>query len=53
MNDGKAPKKSIFSFILPYILMAATVGVFIWLIVSSMVGKGETWAYSDLDNYLG
>lgn len=53
MNDGKAPKKSIFSFILPYILMAATVGVFIWLIVSSMVGKGETWAYSDLDKYLG
>ena len=53
MNDGKAPKKSIFSFILPYILMAATVGVFIWLIVSSMVGKGETWAYSDLDSYLG
>ncbi len=53
MNDGKAPKKSLFSFILPYLLMAVTVGLFIWLIVSSMVGKGETWAISDLDNYLG
>lgn len=33
--------------------MAATVGVFIWLIVSSTVGKGEAWAYSDLDRNLG
>lgn len=53
MNDGKAPKKSVFSFILPYLLMAVTVGLFIWLIVSSMVGKGETWAISEIDNYLG
>lgn len=53
MNDGKAPKKSVFSFILPYLLMAVTVGLFIWLIVSSMVGKGETWIFSEIDNYLG
>ena len=54
MNDGPAPqKRSAFSVILPYILMIATVGLFIWLIVSSSVGKPVEWARSQIDDNVG
>ena len=54
MNDGPAPKRrSIFSVFVPYILMALTVGLFIWLIVSQTVGKPVTWTRDQLDDYLG
>ena len=54
MNDGPAPKRrSIFSVFVPYILMALTVGLFIWLIVSQTVGKPVTWTRDELDDYLG
>ena len=54
MNDGPAPKKrSIFSVILPYILMAATIGIFIWLIVDNMTGRPVEWARDSLDDRLG
>lgn len=54
MNDGPAPqKRSAFSVILPYILMIATVGLFIWLIVSSSVGKPVEWARDQIDENVG
>ena len=54
MNDGNAPRKrSVFSYILPYLLMAATIGVFVWLIVSQFSGGGETWSVSDIDRNIG
>jgi len=64
MNDGKAPKRSIISYILPYIMMAATIGLFVWLIMSNFINTSETWyaTYSqttqkdrdfDLDSNLG
>lgn len=53
MNEGKTPRKSIFAYILPYLLMAATIGVFVWLIVSQMMPRSETWAESYVDNNVG
>lgn len=54
MNDGNAPRKrSVLSYILPYVLMAATIGVFVWMIVSQFTGSGETWAESDIDSNIG
>ena len=53
MNDGKPPRKSIFGFILPYILTAVAIGLFVWLIVSRFVGGTETWTESQIDAYLG
>ncbi len=54
MNDGNAPRKrSVFSYILPYVLMAATIGMFVWLIVSQFSSSGETWSESDIDANIG
>ena len=53
MNDGNAPRKrSIFSYLLPYVLIAATIGVFVYLIVSRLSSQTETWAESDIDTNL-
>ena len=54
MNDGNAPRKrSIFSYLLPYLLIAATIGVFVYLIVSRLSSGTETWAESDIDSNVG
>ncbi len=54
MNDGNAPRKrSIFSYLLPYVLIAATIGVFVYLIVSRLSSGSETWAESDIDSNVG
>jgi len=53
MNDGQQPKRNIFSYILPYLLMAITVVLFVWLIVSQMNTGAVTWKEGDLDAYLG
>ncbi len=54
MNDGNAPRKrSIFSYLLPYVLIAATIGVFVYLIVSRLSSGNEVWAESDIDTYVG
>ena len=53
MNDVNAPRKrSIFSYLLPYVLIAATIGVFVYLIVSRLSSQTETWAESDIDTNL-
>ena len=52
MNDGEKPKRSILSYILPYLMMAVTVGLFIWLLVSQM-NTGAVWKESNLDAYFG
>ena len=49
MNDGKAPRRSIFSMILPYILMAAAAGLFIWLIFSNLFNRTNSIDESLLD----
>ena len=41
MNDGKAPKRSKLSYILPYILMAGTIGLFVWLIFSNFFSSSD------------
>ncbi len=57
MNEAK-PRKSIFGYILPYLLMAVAIFAFVWLIIS-MQGKPEVWylsgnpaAGNDLDTNL-
>ena len=52
MNDGEKPKRSLLSYILPYLMMAATIGLFIYMIVSQM-NAGVVWKESNLDAYLG
>ena len=52
MNDGEKPRRSLFSAILPYIMVAMTIGLFIWIIVTQM-GVGSTWKASNLDAYFG
>ena len=52
MNDGQKPRRSIIGIILPYVLMFATVGLFVWLIVSQLNGAA-TWSESMLDSYFG
>jgi hypothetical protein len=44
MNDGQQPKRNIFTYILPYILMAVTVGLFVWLILSQTMGTTNVGA---------
>ena len=51
MNDGNK-KRSIFSYILPYLLIGLTVGMFVWLMVRNLWNQTDTWAESQLDTYL-
>jgi cell division protease FtsH len=53
MNDGQQPKRNVFTYILPYILMAITVALFVWLIVSQTMGTTNVWSESNLDTYIG
>ena len=48
MNDGNK-KRSIFSYILPYLLIGLTVGMFVWLMVRNLWNQTDTWAESQLD----
>ena len=52
MNDGKQPKRGILGYILPYIVMALAVGLFIWLIASNL-NRATDWHASELDGYFG
>ena len=53
MNDGQTPRRSPFGRILPYLLMAVTIGLFLWLILSQMTNRTETWYVSNLDTAFG
>ena len=54
MNDGNAPRRrSVFSYILPYLLIAATIGVFVYLIARNFTSSSETWAVSAIDDNVG
>lgn len=53
MNDGKAPKRSIFGFILPYIFIALLVFGMVWLIARNFMSDGVTWTAGELDSKLG
>lgn len=49
MNDGKPPRRSLFSYILPYILIAGAAGLFIWLMFSNLFNGNDTIAESKVD----
>ncbi|MDY6093817.1 MAG: ATP-dependent zinc metalloprotease FtsH [Candidatus Enteromonas sp.] len=51
MNDGKK-KRGLFSYILPYLLIGATVGLFVYLILSNTMNRVDTWHQSELDTKL-
>ena len=55
MNDGQPPKRSLFSYILPYILMASAVGLLVWLMFSNLFrGSNErsvTWVEENVLRY--
>ncbi len=53
MNDGKAPKRSIFSFILPYIFIALLVFGMVFLIARNFMNTSVTWTAGELDDKLG
>ena len=50
--DEKRPKRNIFSIILPYILIALSVGFFIVMIVNLLSPKTVTWTQASLDRAL-
>lgn len=49
MNDGNPPRRSLFSYILPYILIAGAAGLFIWLMFSNLFGANDTIVESKID----
>ena len=51
MNDGK-PRRSLISYLLPYIFGAILIGVFAWILIGRMMGNSETWAESQIDAYM-
>ena len=53
MNDGKAPKRSLLAFILPYVFIALMIFGVVWFIYSNFVGNGVTWSAGELDSKLG
>lgn len=52
MNEQK-PKKSRISYILPYLFTTVLIVLIVWLIVSQFSSSTETWAESQIDNYVG
>ena len=52
MNEQK-PKKSRFSYILPYLFTTVLIVLIVWLIASQFSNPTETWAESQIDNLVG
>ncbi len=52
MNEKK-PRRSLISYILPYLLTTALIVMIVWLIVSQLGHSTETWNESDIDTYIG
>ncbi len=48
-EENRRPRKSLFTLVLPYILMALAIGLFVWLIVSMNLSKSTTWTFNQLD----
>jgi len=51
-ENSPAPKKNIFLYILPYLLMGVAVFLMIWYFISMMMGKSVAWNVSELDSFL-
>ena len=49
MSEQRPPRRSVITYILPYILMAGAVGLFIWLIASSFFRNSDGIKESELD----
>lgn len=53
MNDGQTPRRrSIFTYLLPYLLIGVTIGLLIFYFVSRM-GRPEPWSEGLIDNFVG
>ena len=52
MNENNKPRRSIFSIILPYLLMAIAIGAFIAIVVSMNTGNATVWYASTIDTAL-
>ena len=50
MNENRPPRRSLLGYILPYILMAGAVGLFMWLIFSNLFRGSDAIKPSDLDS---
>ncbi len=53
MNDNKQQKRSKLSYVLPYLLTTVLIVLIVWLIVSQFSSTTETWAESQIDDYVG
>ena len=53
MNDNKQQKRSKLSYVLPYLLTTVLIVLIVWLIVSQFSNTTETWAESQIDDYIG
>ena len=51
-NNQNAPRRSIWSIILPYLLIGIAIAGLIALIVSLNIKRADVWSYSDLDKNL-
>lgn len=49
MNDGKPPRRSAFSYIIPYLLMAVTIGLFVWLMFSNLFSSSNAVSVNKLE----
>ena len=49
MNDGKQPKRSLLGFILPYVLMALTIGLFVWIMIANLFPHNDSISPIKLD----
>ena len=52
MNENQRPKRSIFSLILPYLLLAAIIGAFVFLVVRLTGNRTKTINVTQLDTVL-
>ena len=53
MDNNKAPRRSILSYIIPYLAMAGFIGLMVWLIMSQFSNQSEGWALSKVDSNIG
>ena len=52
MNDGKTPRRSVFGFILPYLITAIGIALLIWLFASRFFGGSQNIPVTELDKYV-
>ena len=51
-NQQQRPRRNIFALVLPYILIAAAIGIFVWIMVARNINKPVEWTADVLDSKL-